>query len=112
MWFGRLLTAVPKSVEPRTVLGLNSSGEEVMMLQARLRRLGFYDREPSGRFDQYTRNQVRLFQRQHRIKIDGLVGLETNLVLFSQLAGQDAPRLSARFQQGKENRPASVEVGQ
>ena len=64
-------------------------------LQFRLRKLGFFDAEPNGLYDAYTIGQVKRFQRQHHIKIDGLVGLETNLVLFSQLAGVDAPRLLA-----------------
>lgn len=93
MWFGRLTILVPASVKPRTLLGRNSNGPEVRMLQVRLKKLGFFEGEPNGFYGESTESQVRRFQQQHRIKIDGLVGLETNLVLFSRLAGEDAPRL-------------------
>lgn len=93
-WFGRLTVMVPKSVKPETILGRGSGGESVRMLQMRLQRLGFFDSDPNGFYGDYTVEQVRRFQQQNRIKIDGLVGLETNLVLFSRLAGTDAPRLT------------------
>ena len=95
MWFGRLTVLVPKSVKPKVVLGKGSRGEEVRLLQVRLKKLGLFEFEPNGNFGDYTLQQVKRFQRQNRIKIDGLVGLETNLVLFSRLAGADAPRLAA-----------------
>jgi len=94
-WFGHLTILVPKNVEPEEILGHRSMGQEVRSLQFRLKKLGFFEAEPSGVYDAYTIERVKDFQRQNRIKIDGLVGLETNLVLFSQLAGVDAPRLLA-----------------
>jgi hypothetical protein len=94
-WFGRLTVLVPKSVRPEAILGPGSQGEEVRLLQGRLKRLGFFDAQPSGYFGGYTEQQVRRFQQKNYIKIDGLVGLETNLVLFSRLAGVDAPRLAS-----------------
>jgi hypothetical protein len=94
-WFGHLTILVPKKVQPEAVLGRRSRGLEVRSLQFRLKKLGFFDAEPNGLYDAHTLGQVKRFQQQHRIKIDGLVGLETNLVLFSQLAGVDAPRLLA-----------------
>ena len=94
-WFGHLTILVPKNVEPEAILGHRSLGQEVRSLQFRLKKLGFFEAEPGGVYDAYTIERVKDFQRQNRIKIDGLVGLETNLVLFSQLAGVDAPRLLA-----------------
>ena len=64
-------------------------------LQFRLKKLGLFDPEPNGLYDEYTTRQIKRFQQQNHIKIDGMVGLETNLVLFSRLAGVDAPRLLA-----------------
>ena len=93
MWFGRLTLLIPASVKPKDVLSRSSQGQEVLLLQKRLLKLGFFETEPNGFYGDYTEAQVRRFQRQNRIKIDGLVGLETNLVLFSRLAGSDAPRL-------------------
>ncbi len=93
MWFGRLTILVPASVKPKTILGRNANGPEVRMLQVRLKKLGYFEGEPNGFYGDSTEAQVRRFQQQNRIKIDGLVGLETNLVLFSCLAGEDAPRL-------------------
>jgi len=93
MWFGRLTILVPSSVKPKTILGRNANGPEVRMLQVRLKKLGYFEGEPNGFYGDSTEAQVRHFQQQNRIKIDGLVGLETNLVLFSRLAGEEAPRL-------------------
>ncbi len=71
MWFGRLTILVPASVKPKTILGRNANGPEVRMLQVRFKKLGFFEGEPNGFYGDSTEAQVRNFQQQNRIKIDG-----------------------------------------
>jgi murein L,D-transpeptidase YcbB/YkuD len=44
-------------------------------------------------FDTELANLVREFQRQHRLTVDGIAGVQTQIALASAVAGSDAPLL-------------------
>ena len=62
-------------------------GDEVEELQKRLMKLGYLDiDEPTSKFGAATQTAVKLFQRQHGLQQDGIVGEETKTILFSSEA--------------------------
>jgi peptidoglycan hydrolase-like protein with peptidoglycan-binding domain len=44
-------------------------------------------------FDAELSKLVREFQRQHRLTVDGIAGVQTQIALASAVAGPDAPLL-------------------
>ena len=61
------------------------------MLQRRRRA----DAPVSDVFDADLTGQVRDFQRQHQLTVDGIAGVQTQIALASAVAGPDTPLLSA-----------------
>lgn len=62
---------------PPAVIAFGTSGEQVRELQARLRRLGLFDRNPTGYFGTVTRSSVLAYQRAHGLTATGSVDLRT-----------------------------------
>jgi peptidoglycan hydrolase-like protein with peptidoglycan-binding domain len=58
-------------------LGEGSQGNAVRSLQQRLRSLGFYQGEITGRFEATTKEAVARFQQAQGLKPDGVVGPRT-----------------------------------
>jgi peptidoglycan hydrolase-like protein with peptidoglycan-binding domain len=56
------------------ILRLGMQGEEVIQLQRRLRRLGFFDGPVDGDFGAATETAVKAFQQKNGIEADGVVG--------------------------------------
>jgi len=71
-----------------SVLSSGSTGEEVKQMQRRLKDLGFYEGEIDGDFGKGTKNAVILFQKQHDLSADGIVGSQTLTKLYSDQAHQ------------------------
>ena len=69
-----------------------SSGEQVEILQTRLRELGFYGGAIDGAFGPITDRGVKLFQKSRGLKQDGIVGPKT----WDALEIQEAPPSSKR----------------
>lgn len=70
-----------------TILKQGDSGWEVVLLQRRLRALGFFSYKVSGEFGGYTAEALRQFQTSLGIKpIDGIMGGETAKYLYSNAA--------------------------
>ena len=80
------VTLDPNAPTPAPVLRTGSLGEGVKELQARLQALGFYLGGIDGQFGSGTKEAVILFQRQHGLSADGIVGEETRALLFSPQA--------------------------
>lgn len=78
-----VVTIDPNAPTPAPVIRHGAQGDEVKNLQSRLKTLGFYDGEIDGQFGAGTRNAVILFQQQHGLQADGIVGTETSAILFS-----------------------------
>ncbi len=75
----------PPSPTPEPQLSEGMDSEDVRALQQRLMELGYIDiDEPTTHFGSATNFALQLFQRQHGLQIDGILGGETRRVLFSE----------------------------
>ena len=54
-----------------------SSGEQVRIMQEKLKRWGYYDGAVDGIFGSRTAAAVRDFQRSNGLRVDGIVGAQT-----------------------------------
>ena len=73
-----------------------SRGDYVMLLQMRLRDLGYYNYKITGVFGAVTENAVNLFQKNNGLVVDGAVGQKTAQVLYSNQAQRTAPTVAAK----------------
>ena len=80
------VTVDPSLPTPGPLLRSGSEGEAVVELQTRLKELGYYTGEIDGQFGPGTRTAVTLFQEQHGLGADGIVGAETRDTLYSDQA--------------------------
>ncbi|MBR4501252.1 MAG: D-alanyl-D-alanine carboxypeptidase family protein [Clostridia bacterium] len=87
------LTAAETPVQPNATpaptavyLASGSAGEGVRTLQQRLKDLGFLEGEADGQFGRATKAAVVLFQKQHGLDADGIVGEKTWRTLFGDSA--------------------------
>ena len=67
-----------------TVKELHSGlmGEQVVDLQMRLKSLGMYTAEITGKYDSATTNAVRKFQEKHKLGQDGVAGEKTLRLIY------------------------------
>lgn len=81
-------TAAPETLNENNVIIMQNGtrGVAVTQLQARLVALEYYDVTPDGIYDSDDIAAVRAFQRKNGLKIDGIAGLETQLLLYSDSA--------------------------
>ncbi len=85
----QLITQDPSQPTPtptEQMLRNGAKGEEVEKLQSRLKELGFYDGEVDGQFGNGTKAAVTLFQAQHGLEADGIVGPATKELVYSDQA--------------------------
>jgi len=68
------------------ILGRSANGPEVRELQVRLKQLGYVLGSADGKYGHKTEAAVRLFQREHGIRVDGLAGAST-ISLLKKLTG-------------------------
>jgi general secretion pathway protein A len=97
MWFGQyqLLWRPPNGVA--VSLGPGSRGANVIWLRQGLAAIDpSYSAEPldSDVYDSALEQQVREFQRDHRLNVDGLAGQQTQIIMNTLLAPDEAPRLT------------------
>ena len=64
-------------------LSRGREGEDVYMLQMRLRKLGYYSGTVTGGYYGGTIKAVEAFQRDHGLTVDGAAGRQTQSLLFS-----------------------------
>ena len=81
-----VVTPDPNAPTPEPLLKKGTQGELVKNLQQRLQALGYYQGEVDGQFGPGTAAAVQLFQSQHGLDADGVVGSETSAILFSSEA--------------------------
>ena len=77
----------------RPVLSFGEQGHSVTWLQSALGELGYFEGEPSGLFDNATRDGLREFQRERQLLPDGAAGPRTRMMLYDLLERYDVPRL-------------------
>jgi general secretion pathway protein A len=96
-WFGEFtLIWKPKTSHTRQ-LSLGMQGEEVRWLRRSLNALrgGASDPEHADVYDQELAIAVQNFQREHRLNVDGIAGVQTQVVLDTALAEPGSPLLLA-----------------
>lgn len=83
-----LVTPEPGSTPAPTAYLLKTGvkGDEVRNVQQRLKELGFYTGDVDGQYGPGTAEAVRLFQEQHGLTGDGIVGEGTRAALFASTA--------------------------
>lgn len=58
------------------------TGSDVIILQDKLKLLGYYDSSITGSFDAYTKTSVTNFQKRNNLSPNGIVGRETWQLLY------------------------------
>ncbi len=96
-WFGEFMLLWRPPTDAAAVLGPGSRGPAVAWLRNSLAAID--QRYASGDTDSELfgaelERIVRLFQRDHRLDIDGLAGKQTQIIINSLLAVEGTPRLS------------------
>jgi general secretion pathway protein A len=97
MWFGQymLLWQPPNGIS--AALGPGSSGPGVLWLRQSLASIDarYQTAAPgSPEFDDDLQQQVRLFQRDNRLNVDGLAGTQTQIIINTLLEPDNTPRLT------------------
>ncbi|MDD6050626.1 MAG: peptidoglycan-binding protein [Clostridiales bacterium] len=88
------VTPDPSAPTAEPVMRTGATGEAVTRLQNRLKELGYYTGTVDGQFGQGTKMAVTQFQQRNGLQSDGVVGPDTNVVLYSsdaKPAVTDAP---------------------
>jgi len=94
-WFGEFTVIwKPKTARTRQ-LSLGMHGEEVRWLRRSLNTLrgGASDPELDDVYDEKLAIAVQNFQREHRLNVDGIAGVQTQVVLDTALAEPGSPLL-------------------
>ena len=97
MWFGQYLLMWRPPYAASAAVGPGARGPEVVWLRQSLAAIGERYQTAaadSDEFDEDLRQQVRAFQRDHRLDVDGLAGRQTQIIINSLLAPDDTPRLT------------------
>lgn len=96
-WFGDFMLLWRPPTEAAAALGPGTSGPAVAWLRNSLaaidQRYASSDSDADV-FDAELEQIVRLFQRDHRLDVDGLAGKQTQIIINSLLAVEGTPRLS------------------
>jgi general secretion pathway protein A len=101
-WFGEF-TVIWKPKTARTrLLSLGMQGDEVRWLRRSLNALagGSSDPEHADVYDQELAIAVQNFQREHRLNVDGIAGVQTQVVLDTALADPNSPLLLSNALRG------------
>lgn len=79
-------TATPSASIPVRTLRMNDTGDDVALLQNRLKALGYYTSLVDGSFGSGTAAALKAFQARNGLDADGVAGSGTYAVLFSDKA--------------------------
>ena len=101
-WFGDFVLLWRPGTQKVKPLAVGMRGDEVRWLRQSLERVQGVTagQEVSDVFDAELSVLVMEFQRQHRLAVDGIAGIQTQIVLASAVAGPDSPLLSASAPHG------------
>ena len=97
-WFGQYLLLWRPPGGRAESLGPNSSGANVLWLRESLAAIDeafVTDSPDTDLYDAELEQNVRAFQRAHRLDVDGLAGQQTQIVINSLLTVDGTPRLSS-----------------
>jgi len=95
LWFGEFTVVWRPKTRRTRDLSVGMSGDEVRWLRRSLNALrgAAVDPETGDLFDQDLAVEVQNFQREHRLNVDGIAGIQTQMVLETALADPDSPLL-------------------
>jgi general secretion pathway protein A len=101
-WFGDFVMLWRPGTQKVKPLSMGMRGDEVRWLRESLERLQGVTagQTVSDVFDTELSHLVMDFQRQHRLAVDGIAGIQTQIVLASAVAAPDSPLLSAAAPHG------------
>ena len=96
-WLGDFVMLWHPANSPVKALSAGMRGADVRWLRESLQRLhgAAPDAHASDLFDAQLVAQVRDFQREHQLSVDGIAGVQTQIALASAVAGAGVPLLSA-----------------
>jgi general secretion pathway protein A len=100
LWFGQYMLLWKPPNGTSVSLGPGSKDQNVVWLRQSLATIDDdYRSEPldSDVFDRELGQEVRGFQRDYRLSVDGLAGQQTQIVINSLLAPDGTPRLTTRL---------------
>jgi general secretion pathway protein A len=94
-WFGDFVMLWRPGTAQVKALSFGMRGDDVRWLRSSLQRVrGVQPAEPvSDVFDAELSTLVREFQRRNRLTVDGIAGVQTQIVLASAIAEPDSPLL-------------------
>jgi general secretion pathway protein A len=101
-WFGDFTVVwKPKTLHTRA-LSVGMRGDEVRWLRRSLNALhgASSDPEHADVYDEELAIEVQNFQREHRLNVDGIAGLQTQVVLDTALAEPGSPLLQTTTPRG------------
>src|ERR1700719_2814321 len=101
-WFGEFTVVWKPKTSHTRLLSLGMQGDEVRWLRRSLNALagGASDPEHADVYDQELAIAVQNFQREHRLTVDGIAGVQTQVVLDTALAEPGSPLLLASAPRG------------
>jgi general secretion pathway protein A len=101
-WFGEFTVVWKPKTSSTRLLSLGMKGEEVRWLRRSLNALagGASDPEHADVYDQELAIAVQNFQREHRLNVDGIAGVQTQVVLDTTLADPSSPLLLSNALRG------------
>jgi general secretion pathway protein A len=95
-WMGDYVMLWRPEAAPVQTLSTGMRGAGVLRLRSSLERLeGIADPAPSDLYDAGLASLVRRFQRSHRLTVDGIAGIRTQVALAGAVAGPGSPLLTA-----------------
>jgi general secretion pathway protein A len=94
-WMGDFVMLWRPASSPVKALSAGMRGADVRWLRQSLRQLRgqHSDAAVSDVFDDVLTHEVREFQRQHQLTVDGIAGLQTQIALAGAVAGPNGPLL-------------------
>jgi general secretion pathway protein A len=97
VWLGDYLLLWRPQATGQRALAVGMRGDEVRWLRRSLDRLQnaatATDELPNDYYDEALAKRVENFQREHRLSVDGIAGVQTQIVLDSAVDASSAPRL-------------------
>jgi general secretion pathway protein A len=96
-WFGDFVMLWRPATENVKPLTVGMRGADVRWLRESLQRVngGSSDTPASDVFDADLSRQVMEFQRRNQLTVDGIAGVQTQIVLASAISDPDSPLLRA-----------------
>ncbi len=101
-WFGDFVMLWRPGTQPVKPLSLGMRGDEVRWLRQSLQRVAGAapDSNASDVFDARLRQLVKNFQKRNQLTVDGIAGVQTQIVLASAVATPGSPLLRSDPTQG------------